>query len=428
MRSFSLTRRTALAVSAAIALMTTSGAAMAESVIHWLHLEAVPEIVEVWRGIADDYEKANPGVKIEMQFIANQDFKAKLPTLLQSNEAPSFFYSWSGGVLKAQSETGALRDVTEVLNNHPEWMKEIMPSAIEGMTFDGKVWGVPYKTGNVSFFYNKALLAQAGVDPTAIKTWDDFLAAVQKLKDAGITPLAGGGADKWPIHFYWSYLAMREAGEAGFAAAKAQDGDGFMNAAFIHAGEKLAALGAMEPFQPGYLAAKWNDSLGAFADGKTAMILGFENNNLSQANAATDNEGLADDNLGRFDFPVIDGAPGLHTDYLGRLNGWAVTKDAPPETEDFLMYLSSPDIQRVLAEKTLILPVARSAADGVTNALVKESADALANETWHQNFLDQDLGPNVGAVVNDMSIEIVTGQMAPEDATQQIQDAYALEN
>jgi raffinose/stachyose/melibiose transport system substrate-binding protein len=158
------------------------------------------------------------------------------------------------------------------------------------------------------------------------------------------------------------------------------------------------------------------------------MILGFENNNLSQANAATDHTRLAADNMGRFDFPVIDGAPGLHPDYLGRLNGWAVTKDAPPETEDFLMYLSSPDIQRVLAEKTLILPVARSAADGVTNALVKESADALANETWHQNFLDQDLGPNVGAVVNDMSIEIVTGQMAPEDATQQIQDAYALEN
>jgi raffinose/stachyose/melibiose transport system substrate-binding protein len=164
------------------------------------------------------------------------------------------------------------------------------------------------------------------------------------------------------------------------------------------------------------------------ADGKTAKLLGFENNNLSQANAATDNQGLPDEKMGRFDFPVIEGAPGLHTDYLGRLNGWAVTKDAPPETEDFLMYLSSPDVQRVLAEKTLILPVAKSASDGVTNGLVKESADALADETWHQNFLDQDLGPSVGAVVNDMSIEIVTGQMSPEDATQQIQDAYLLEN
>ncbi|MBN9026519.1 MAG: carbohydrate ABC transporter substrate-binding protein, partial [Rhizobiales bacterium] len=44
------------------------------------------------------------------------------------------------------------------------------------------------------------------------------------------------------------------------------------------------------------------------------------------------------------------------------------------------------------------------------------------------NFLDQDLGPAVGRVVNDVSVEIVSGQMSPEDAAQQIQDAWALEN
>ena len=39
---------------------------------------------------------------------------------------------------------------------------------------------------------------------TTIKTWDDLLAAVKKLKAAGITPLVVGGADKWPLHFYWT--------------------------------------------------------------------------------------------------------------------------------------------------------------------------------------------------------------------------------
>ena len=56
------------------------------------------------------------------------------------------------------------------------------------------------------------------------------------------------------------------------------------------------------------------------------------------------------------------------------------------------------------------------------------SAEALADETWHQNYLDQDLGPNVGAVVNDMSVAIVSGATSPEDAAQQIQDTYELEN
>ena len=84
-------------------------------------------------------------------------------------------------------------------------------------------------------------------------------------------------------------------------------------------------------------------------------------------------------------------------------------------------------MQRVLAEKTSIIPVALAAADGVKNPLVKESADSLAGETWHQNFLDQDLGPNVGGVVNDMTVEIFSGQLESADAAQQIQDSFALE-
>jgi tryptophan synthase beta chain len=35
---------------------------------------------------------------------------------------------------------------------------------------------------------------------------------VQKIKDAGITPIALGGQDKWPAHFYWSYLIGSVAG------------------------------------------------------------------------------------------------------------------------------------------------------------------------------------------------------------------------
>ena len=298
---------------------------------------------------------------------------------------------------------------------------------IEGLIFDGKIWGVPYKTGTVSFFYNSANFEAAGVDAATIETWDDFLAAVKKLKDAGITPMAWGGGDKWPLHFYWAYLAMREAGQAGFAAAKAGEGDGFAGEPFVKAGEKLAALGQMEPCQNGYLGATWNDALATFGDGKAAMVLGFENHNQTQANAATDGKGLSDEEMGRFPFPVVEGAPGLVTDYLGRLNGWAVTKDAPPETEDFL---ALPDVARraaAMAEKTSIIPVALAAADGVKNPLVKESAESLAGETWHQNFLDQDLGPNVGGVVNDMTVEIFSGQLESADAAQQIQDSFALE-
>ena len=63
--------------------------ALADATIKWLHVEAVPETIAVWEEVADAYEAANPGVTIEMQFIENEAFKAKLPTLLQSSEAPA---------------------------------------------------------------------------------------------------------------------------------------------------------------------------------------------------------------------------------------------------------------------------------------------------------------------------------------------------
>lgn len=411
------------------ALAATANTASAETVIKWLHLEAQEPVVEVWRQVADEFEEANPGVTIEMQFLENQAFKAKLPTLLQSSEIPSLFYTWGGGVLKAQSETGVLRDISPALDaDNNKWRDTLKPSSIAGMTFDDQVWAAPVLNGVVSFFYNKELFDKAGVDGTSIETWDDFMGAVKTLKEAGITPIAGGGGDKWPIHFYWGYLAMREAGHDGFMAAKAGENGGFAGEPFVAAGEKLAALGALEPFQNGYLGATWNDALAAFGDGRAAMILSFENTGRTQISNSTDGKGLAEDNIGRFAFPVIEGAPGVVTDNMGGLTGWAVTRDAPPETEKFLEYYTSPDVARRISEVQKVIPVTIGVADSITDPLLKSSAEALADETWHQNYLDQDLGPNVGAVVNDMSVAIVSGATSPEDAAQQIQDTYELEN
>jgi raffinose/stachyose/melibiose transport system substrate-binding protein len=411
-----------------VMLCASSQPAAADTVVRWLHIEPVVAYVDLWKTLASEFEQAHPGVKIEFQFLENQAFKAKLPTLLQSSEAPSFFYSWGGGVLRAQAETGTLRPINAALDaDNGAWRAQISRAPVEGMSTDGKVWAAPYKTGLVSFFYNKELFAKANVDASKIKTWPDFLDAVKALKAADITPIAGGGGDKWPLHFYWSYLAMREAGQQGFQDAKAGKGDGFAGAPFVKAGEHLLELGNLEPFQRGYLGATWNDALAAFGDGRAAILLGFENTNFTQATSATDGKGLADANIGRFPFPVIDGAPGLSTDYLGRLNGWAVTKNAPPETEEFLKFLTTPDVQRRLATTTGIIPIAKGAQDGVKNAIVADSAAALESETWHQNFLDQDLGPSVGGVVNDMTVEIVSGSVPPADAAQQIQDAFMLQ-
>lgn len=418
-------RMAAYAAATGLAILMNAGMAAADTTVKWLHLELDPNYVANWRKIADSYEAGHPGVKIQMQFLENEAFKAKLPTLLQSKDAPDFFYTWGGGVLKQQMATGTLMDLTPAMNaNGGAWLKSYNQAAIKGLTFEDKVSAVPYKLGTVSFFYNKALFAKAGVDAVAIKSWDDYLAAVKKIKDAGIVPIAGAGGEKWPIHFYWSYLVMREGGQKVFDAAKANEGEGFNDPAVIKAGEQLAALGKLEPFQPGYLGATWPQTLGVFGDGKAAMILGFENTGANQRTNAGDGKGLDIDNIGRFAFPAVTGGAGAVTDTLGGLNGWAVTSKAPPEALDFLAYLTNAESERTFAKAGMIIPVAVGAEDGVANPLMKSSAEQLAHTTWHQNFFDQDLGPSVGRVVNDVAVGIVSGQITSKDGAAQIQDAF----
>ncbi|MGF9693059.1 extracellular solute-binding protein [Rhizobium sp. 0TCS1.26] len=422
-------RITALAAATALSsLLSVHAASAAQTVVKWMHVEIVPAYIEAWEEVAKKYEAQHPDVDIQLQFLENEAFKAKLPTLLQSDAAPDFFYSWGGGVLRQQAQTGALMDLTQAMNaDGGKWAKTYKPAAVAGLTFDGKISAVPYRMGTVSFFYNRELFAKAGVKAEDIKTWTDFLGAVKTLKAAGITPIAGGGGDKWPLHFYWSYLVMRNGGQQVFEAAKNKQGEGFMDPSVIKAGEQLAELGKLEPFQNGYLGASWPQTLGTFGDGRAAILLGFENTEPNQRKNAGDGKGLASDNIGRFGFPVVEGGAGKATDTLGGLNGWGVTKNASPAAIDFLRFLTSQETERELAAKGMIIPAAVNAEEGLKDRLVRESADQLAASTWHQNFFDQDLGPSVGRVVNDVSVEILSGQMTPEDGAQAIQDAIELE-
>lgn len=420
----------AVCVAATTALVLGAGAgfAAARTVVKWMHVETVPANLKVWEEIAADYEAKHPDVDVQLQFLENEAFKAKLPTLLQSDAAPDFFYSWGGGVLRQQAKTGALMDLSGPMTaDGGIWAKTYKPAAVNGLTFDGKTYAVPYRMGTVAFFYNKQLFQKAGVKAEDIKTWNDFLQAVKTLKAAGITPIAGGGGEKWPLHFYWSYLVMRNGGQAVFDKAKNNQGDGFLDPTIIKAGAQLAELGKLQPFQAGYLGATWPQTLGVFGDGKAAILLGFENTEANQAKNSGDGKGIGADNIGRFPFPVVEGGVGKVTDTLGGLNGWALTKKASPAAVDFLKFLTSPEQERRMAAAGMLIPAAAGAEDALKNPLMRQAADQLAASTWHQNFFDQDLGPSVGRVVNDVSVEILSGQMSPEEGAQMIQDARALE-
>ena len=395
--------------------------AMAQTTVDWLHIETNPGIAELMGKAAAEYDAAHDDTTINVQVLENEAFKAKLTTLLQSDAAPDVFYSWGGGVLTQQYEAGVLRDISGVVSD--ETRKNIGSAGIGAFTRDGKLLGIAQHVSEVVFWGNKALLEKAGVKPEDMADWDGFLASVKKIKDAGITPISLGGQDKWPAHFYWSYLVVRLAGEDGFNAARAGEGDGFAGEPFVKAGQMFLDLVALEPFQDGFLAADYPTAAGYFGDGKAALhLMGNWDYTTSKTHSASKN-GIPDENLVIIPFPSVAGGAGDPTDTLGGINGWIFHRDASDAAVKFMEWYETADVQQRFAAIGAHIPIVAGGADTLKNPFFREIAQHINNAHWHAIFFDQALGPDVGGVVNDVSVELADNAISAEEAAQLVHEA-----
>ena len=374
---------------------------------------------DILQKTADAFMAQNPGVKIVLMPMENEALKAKLPTMLQSNDAPDIFTSWGGGVMLAHEQAGYLADLS---GEKATLAKIIVPAAISAFQVDGKQVGLADSLSLVSLYVNKPLLAKAGVSMDDLKTWDGFKAAVGKLRAAGITPVLTGGKDEWPLQFYLGYLLLREGGGTVVADLKK---NGFNSPVFLKAAQELIDFGKLNPFQDGWLSKTWPDSAGQFGDGQGAMYLMGNWIIAQQAQDAKDGKGIA------------AGRPRHRAVPLGRCRAARArpkrsaaspaTRSTPrprrkrPSSSSSTL---SRDQQKPIAVAGINIPSAIGSDQDLTDPQLAEIAKQIAASPMHQNFLDQDLGPDVGRVMNDVATALVAGNMTPEDAAKQLQEAW----
>jgi raffinose/stachyose/melibiose transport system substrate-binding protein len=392
--------------------------------IEWWHISTQEEHRAVWEQMANEFVAQNPDVTIEITVLENEAFKAKLATAMQSGSPPDIFQTWGGGVLKQYGDAGLVQDLTPALAEGG-WGESFSQGPLGLYRFDGTTYGVPWTAGMVGFWYNTALFEQAGISepPT---TWAEFLETVQTLKGAGITPIALGGRDKWPGHFYWVYLATRIGGKPAFDAAYSRAGS-FADPSFVQAGERLKELVDLEPFQPGFLGAGYGDHQAVMANGQAAMEL------MGQW-APGANSGVAEDpeaynaNLGWFPFPMVEGGAGDPADALGGGDGFAIGKDAPPEAIEFVKFLTSAENQRTVVQAGMAgTPGVTEAVDALENPLLQEVFERAAQAPYYQLYYDQYLPPAVGQTVNDATQALFAGTSSPEEVAQLIEESAAFE-
>jgi len=249
------------------------------------------------------------------------------------------------------------------------------------------------------------LFADAGIEETPT-TWAEFLTVVQQLKDAGITPISLGGRDKWPSHFWWVYLAIREGG----------------------AGERLLELAALEPFQTDFMAMGYGQAAGLMGNGEVAMeLMGQWAPGVQQGNS-TSGTGLPVEELGWFPFPMVEGGLGGANDVLGGGDGFAVGVNAPDAAVDFLKFLTTPEVQaRYVELGTGFVPTVADAESAVSDPLLQAVMAARNNAGYYQLYYDQFLPPAIAQAVLDGVEALLVGTLTPADAAQSIEDVASFE-
>ena len=298
---------------------------------------------------------AHPNVTINLTVLENEAFKAKLATDMQAGNAARPVpvmgrrRAWPSRSRPAWSATSTTRSPCKDTMNPARY--EHVPGRTASSTASRTTSGI------VGFWYNKDLFAEAGITaPPA--TWDEFLDAVGKLKDAGITPIAVGGKDKWPAMFWWAYLALRSGRQQAMKSAVAT-GD-WTGAAFVQAGTELKKLIDLEPFQEGFLGPATYPRAGR--DGRQRQGRHGADGPVGprrREGQQRDREGIGDA-LGWFPFPSLEGGAGA-ADRRVRRRATASRsgKDAPPEAVDFLKFFVTQHGRR----PTLRAPQRRHPAD-----------------------------------------------------------------
>ncbi|NNN37947.1 extracellular solute-binding protein [Streptomyces sp. S3(2020)] len=149
---------------------------------------------EFLAGIKSQFEKANPGKKVELVPIKAPDseYYTKVQQMLRSPKtAPDLVYE-DTFLINSDITSGYLKPLDAYLAKWPDWNQFIDTAKAAAKGEDGKTYGVPDGTDTRGLWFDKAIFTKAGL-PTdwQPKTWDDVLEAARTIKEKvpDVTPL-----------------------------------------------------------------------------------------------------------------------------------------------------------------------------------------------------------------------------------------------
>lgn len=179
-----LIRRVGIMAGVVLLISTVCGCAAAadtRTVIRvWSWEPSMPAVIK-------DFEAENPDIRVELDIRSGYD---NLNRFIQDGYGLPDVVQLEYFALGQYAVSGQLLDITDRVTGYAG---QYTPGTWSSVQLNGTVYALPMDSGPMAFFYNEDVFQQAGIDASAIHTWNDYYEAAKKLKEIGVYITADAG-------------------------------------------------------------------------------------------------------------------------------------------------------------------------------------------------------------------------------------------
>lgn len=381
------------------------------------------DVNEYEQKVINAFEKAYPDIQIKLHTAENESYKTAIQVAIGSNNPPDIFFVWAGEYTGKFVRAKQVADLTKSFNS--AWGKAFMKAALTPYTFGNKIYAVPYSVEAKYFFYNK--VAFANQDLEAPRTWEELISDGQKLKTAGLVPIAFGVSEPWTGCHYISILNQKLVGEKTMMEdyeLRNPKGKLFTNPGYVLALKKLKELQDKDLFNPSVTSVSNDMARALFFSSKSAMMFGGTWNMAvwEGINSAAPKDFKA--KYGMFRMPVIKEGKGNQNYVLGAPIGFAISPKSKnlKQAQTFLQYFTSQKSQKQMVGELKRLPAVAGCvtSDNASDKLRWVSED-IEKADGMVGWLDTVLEISISNVYLNGIQAMLNGTSTPEQVMESVQ-------
>lgn len=315
---------------------------------------------ELMADVDAEFEDAHPGVTIDHvgQTTDSAAYTQLLQGAFQAKEGPD--------VIMMQPAGDGVYIYSSALTPLDDYLDESLIGEIVGLadaTVDGKVYGIPSGLQSMVVYYNKALFAQAGLDPEAPpSSFEELMDAAEQLKAAGIVPFSGGNGATGDLSVWVYSTLFPGVGTTDDAIAVGANEIKFTDSVVMDTLQQYVDIFEAGYFDEGVLSKDLGVGIADFTSSQGAMSFNIATllPAMADGNGDPDAGGVGIEELGVI--PQL-GSPANYVP-VGAAVAWTVPAFSPNQelAAEYVAHLSSRETQQAMFDSFGWLP-ANSGAD-----------------------------------------------------------------